>query len=135
MTILTMTEEQYQAHQNRVKPSREEVSVLVGGKKSKYGNKRVIVDGLKFDSKREAARYLELKAMQEAGEISRLRLQPHLPCDVNGHHVCTYVADFSYVKRDEKRETFEDSKGHRTALYILKKKLVFACHGIEIQEV
>lgn len=104
-------------------------------KKSKYGNEKTIIDGIVFHSKREADRYLVLKAMRDAGEIIGLRLQPHLPCDVNGTHVCTYVADFAYTRPGIPRETFEDVKGHRTALYILKKKLVRACHGIDIEEV
>lgn len=133
MNTIRMTPAEFAAHQAKVK--REEISTLVGGKKSKYGNKRVIVEGLKFDSKREADRYAELKLMEAAGEIHKLRIQPHLPCDVNGTHVCTYVADFAYTKPGDSRETFEDSKGHRTALYILKKKLVMACHGIDVQEV
>lgn len=132
MSHIRMTEAEFAARQARV---RGEVDALVGGKKSKYGNKRTIVDGLKFDSKRESERYLILKALQTAGEITKLRLQAHIPCDVNGTHVCTYVADFAYTKPGDSRETFEDSKGHRTALYILKRKLVFACHGIEIVEV
>lgn len=118
-----MTPEQLAAHQARVKP------------KTKYGNEKVIVDGISFDSKREADRYVELKLLRDAREITGLRLQPHLPCDVNGMHVCTYIADFAYVKHGDSRETFEDAKGHRTALYILKKKLVKACHGIDVAEV
>jgi len=129
---LRWDEQQLAAYDKRM---RGEVDALVAGKKSKYGNKKTVVDGLKFASKREAERYLVLKAMQEAGEISKLRLQPHLPCDVNGHHVCTYVADFAYIKPGVPRETFEDAKGHRTALYILKRKLVKACRGIDIHEV
>jgi hypothetical protein len=129
-----MTEEQYQAHQNRVKPSREEVSVLVGGKKSKYGNKRVIVDGLKFDSKREAARYLELKAMQEAGEISKLRLQPCYPIVINGVKVCDYYADFSYDRKSGE-SVVEDAKGMKTKEYRLKNKLMRAVHSIDVREV
>ena len=42
---------------------------------SKYNAKKVIVDGITFDSKKESKRYLELKQMQENGEIHDLQLQ------------------------------------------------------------
>lgn len=133
---LRMTIEAVNQHQAKVKGhTREELDALTAGKKSKYGNTKVQLDGMVFHSKREAERYLVLKAMRDAGEISGLRLQPHVPCDVNGTHVCTYVADFAYTRAGVSRETFEDAKGHRTALYILKRKLVKACHGIDIVEV
>lgn len=134
--VLRMTPEAFAQHQARAKgQTREELDALVAGKKNKYGNTKVMLDGMRFDSKREADRYLELKLLRDAGEITGLRIQPHLPCDVNGMHVCTYIADFAYTKRNDSRETFEDAKGHRTALYILKKKLVKACHGIDVEEV
>lgn len=102
---------------------------------NKFGNQRTQVDGHYFASKREAARYAELRLLERANQIEGLRLQPHLKLAVNGEHVCTYVADFAYKKPGDSRETFEDVKGHRTALFILKKKLVKACHGIDVVEV
>lgn len=135
MTRRLMSDADVARHNAKVKGyGREEIDTLVAGKKNKYGNTKVMLDGLRFDSKREADRYAELKLLRDAGEITGLRIQPHLPCDVNGMHVCTYIADFAYVKRGDSRETFEDAKGHRTALYILKKKLVKACHGIDVEE-
>ncbi len=131
-----MTPEAAALHQARVNGARlVEANPGERARKSKYGNQKTFVDGMVFASKREADRYAELKLLLSAGEISNLRMQPHLPCDVNGTHVCTYVADFAYTKSGDSRETFEDSKGHRTALFILKKKLVQACHGIEVLEV
>jgi hypothetical protein len=119
----------------RMSPEQVRAHVARIGKPAKYRNKKTVVQGKKFDSGREASRYCALQLLQASGEISDLKRQVHIPCHVNEEHVCTYIADFSYVKRGDSCETFEDAKGHRTALYILKKKLVRACHGIEIQEV
>lgn len=102
-------------------------------KRSKYGNRKVTVDGHTFDSKREGDRYLVLKALQVAGAISGLRLQCPIRCEVNGVRVCDYVADFVYLRAGT--EVVEDVKGYRTREYRLKKRLVLACTGIEIQEV
>jgi hypothetical protein len=113
-------------------------------KHSKYRNVRTEVDGIKFDSKKEAARYQELKLMERAGEIYDLVLQPAFAITVNGLKVCTYKADFRYnqVRRDQtgmRMESLdhivEDVKGVKTDVYKLKKKLVKACHGIDIREV
>lgn len=100
----------------------------------KYGNKKTVVDGRVFASKREARRYSELRLLQRAGEILDLELQPVIACSVNGGHVCNYIADFRYVDRKGKT-TYEDAKGYKTDVYRLKKKLVKACTGIEILEV
>jgi hypothetical protein len=93
-----------------------------------------VVDGIKFASKKEAARYSELKLLQAAGEITDLKTQSRIPCIVNGEKVCDYYADFSYYDRRTKKMENEDVKGMRTAVYKLKRKLVKACTGIEILE-
>lgn len=98
----------------------------------KYHNVKTRVDGRLFASKREAARYRELKLLLRAGEISDLVCQPAFSCDVDGVHVCTYIADFSYV--DKGAHIVEDVKGVRTALYSLKKKLVKMCCGVDVKE-
>lgn len=100
---------------------------------NKYRNKKTVVDGIKFDSQREATRYSVLKIMQAAGVISDLRLQVPYVINVNGLKICKYVADFVYIDRG--REVVEDVKGMKTPTYNLKKKLMKAVHGIEIQEV
>jgi hypothetical protein len=100
---------------------------------SKYRNVRVVVDGLKFDSKREAARWQELKLLERSGEIRDLERQQRYRLFVNGTHICDYVADFTYwVRRGD--YVVEDSKGVKTEGYRLKKKLMQALHGIEITE-
>ena len=101
--------------------------------KSKYGNKKVVIDGIKFDSKREAQRYGALQLMLKAGLISNLRLQVPYQITVNGMKVCKYIADFVY--NDNGKEIVEDVKGVRTEGYILKKKRMRACLGVVIVEV
>lgn len=99
----------------------------------KYGAKKVLLDGNLFDSIKEARRYIELDALQEAGEISFLELQPKFVIDIKGRRVCTYTADFRYRLPDGS-VVVEDVKGVKTPVYRLKKKLMAALHGIEIQE-
>lgn len=107
-------------------------------KRSKYRAERTEVDGLKFASRREAARYETLLLDQKAGLISELEVQPQFPLYVirpNGVTVviARYLADFRYQR--DGREVVEDAKGMRTEAYVLKKKFVEAQYGIEIVEV
>lgn len=101
-------------------------------KRNKYGAIKTKVDGIIFDSKREAKRYTVLKRMEADGDISNLTLQVPYQITINGVKVCKYVSDFEYVRNGEK--VVEDCKGMRTAVYRLKKKLMKAVHGIEIEE-
>ena len=103
-------------------------------KRHKYNAKRTTIDGFNFASQAEAKRYEELKLLWRAGEITDLVLQPRFPILVNGQKICTYIADFQYIDVQGKTHV-EDKKGYRTALYSIKKKLVRACLGIEIEEV
>ena len=100
----------------------------------KYKAKPTIFDGIRFASKSEAKRYAVLKLLQDAGEIRDLKTQYSIAIDVNGKHICNYVADFHYYTKTG-RPVVEDVKGFRTPVYKLKKKLVEAVHGIEIREV
>ncbi len=102
-------------------------------KARKYRNEPVTVDGQRFASKKEAARYQELLLMQRAGEIRDLVCQWRYPLEVNGVHVCFYVADFVYTTR-EGQSVVEDCKGMRTPVYKLKAKLMFGVYGIKIKE-
>ncbi len=69
--------------------------------RSKYGAVAVEADGRRFASKKEAARYRVLKALEGAGEISGLTLQDRFPLIVNGIKVCTYVCDFRYLENGQ----------------------------------
>lgn len=101
-------------------------------RRGKYGNKKTEVDGRMFDSKREANRYGELKLLEKDGQIINLQCQRTYRLEVNGILVCKYIADFVYGEGG--KLVVEDTKGHRTREYILKKKLMRAVHGIEIRE-
>ena len=98
----------------------------------KFNAHRTEVDGITFDSKKEALRYMELKILSKTGHISELKLQPEYPMIVNGHKVCSYRADFRYVENG--KTVVEDCKGMRTPMYQLKKKLLLACYGIKVCE-
>ena len=103
-------------------------------KRPKYRNKKTVVDGITFDSKREASRYNELKIAEKSGTITKLRLQVPFAIVVNRIYCGSYVSDFVYLDRDGE-EIIEDAKGVRSDLYKLKKKLVEALYGVAIVEV
>ena len=103
-------------------------------KVSKYNNVATTIKGIKFMSKKEANRYQDLRLLEQANEISNLRLQVKYKCFVNDMLVCTYIADFVYFDNATQKEVVEDVKGCKTAIYRLKKKLVLACLCIDILE-
>lgn len=101
---------------------------------SKYGAQKCVIDGIKFDSKKEAARYCELRLLERTGEIRNLRLQiPYvlIPKSRYGREI-KYIADFVYFENDE--IIIEDVKGVRTAVYRLKKRMMAEKYGIIIKE-
>jgi len=112
--------------------------------RSKYGARPEVVDGYRFDSRREAARYRELRILERLGVIRDLELQPRYPIVVRelkdvalwitcGH----YTADFRYLETETGAVAVEDvkSKATRTTAYRLRKRLVEAIYGIRILEV
>lgn len=125
-------------------------------RRRKYGNKKVTIGGMVFDSKKEAKRFEELFLMEKAGEISGLRRQVKyvlIPAqrefldeiyargEKKGENKpgrllereCTYIADFVYYKDGE--VIVEDTKGFRTKEYIIKRKLMLYMHHIRIKEI
>lgn len=111
---------------------------LTPKRRHKYGAIVTFVDGKRFDSKAEARRYIELKALALAGEIGGLELQPAFPIEINGVQLAVYRADFRYRDARTGQVVVEDVKsdGTRTALYRLKRKLAEALHpGTRIVEV
>ena len=111
---------------------------------SKYGNRKTMVFGQAFDSKHEAERYLELRAMERDGKIRHLATQVPfelIPAQYDGKKLlerpATYIADFTYWVPEKYgfRYVVEDAKGCKTDVYRLKKKLMLQVHGIRIQEV
>lgn len=112
-------------------------------KPSKYHSRKVTVDGITFDSAKEARRYGELKLMEKAGEIYDLQRQvPFVVIpeqrDENGkllERKVMYIADFTYKEKGSLRRTVEDTKGLKTKEYIIKRKLMLWRNGIRIKEV
>ena len=124
---------------------------------SKYHSKKTEVDGILFDSKREAQRYQELKLMEKAGMICDLKMQVKyelIPAQyIDGKCVeraIHYYSDFEYyvlkplrqksvmVEPDAKmigQHIVEDVKGMRTEVYKIKKKLMLYKYGIKLTEV
>jgi hypothetical protein len=100
---------------------------------NKYHNVPVLIDGIKFDSQKEGRYYAELKLRRQAGEVVRFEMQVPFQISINDKKVCKYYADFVEYWRDGSRHVV-DVKGRKTAVYQLKKKLVRACFGIEIEE-
>lgn len=125
-------------------------------KTNKYNAKKVSVDGIEFDSKKEAKRYQELLLLQKAGEIYMLERQKTyelLPAQREPDTVgkrggvikgkllersVEYVADFVYTDKNGKT-VVEDVKGFREggayAVFVLKRKLMLYRYGIKIKEV
>lgn len=124
---------------------------------TKYHNKKITVDGITFDSKKEANRYRELLLLEYAKKISNLRRQVkfvlipaqyekstekykkgenkgQLKRGVLLERECSYIADFVYIDENGKK-VVEDTKGMRTKDYIIKRKLMLERHGIKISEV
>ena len=121
---------------------------------NKYYNKKCTVNGIVFDSRKEARRYQELLLLQRAGVIKNLQRQVKyvlIPAQYesyerygkNGQELtpgkklvereCAYVADFVYV--EDGKTVIEDTKGFKTKDFIIKRKLMLYTHGIRIREV
>ncbi|MGM1003036.1 DUF1064 domain-containing protein [Acinetobacter haemolyticus] len=114
-------------------------------KRNKFNAVKVELDGMKFDSKKEHKRYIELKAMQQRGEITQLEhhtkfeLAPKtkLEGEKRAKPALRYFADFTYYNADGEY-VVEDVKSLATrklASYRTKKHLMSTVHGISITEV
>jgi hypothetical protein len=112
--------------------------------KQKYGNKKTTIDGVEFDSKKEAARWQELRLLERAGKISELERQVVFELAKSVQYsgkratpALRYVADFAYFENTEtcgSVYTVEDVKGVKTSAYKIKKHLMLAVHKIEVLE-
>lgn len=103
-------------------------------KVSKYRNKKTEVDGIMFDSAKEATRYKELLLLLKAGEIGHLELQ--VPFELN--EGVKYIADFVYLDARTGDKVVEDVKSDHTKrlpVYRIKKKLMKSIYQIIIKEV
>lgn len=108
--------------------------------RNKFNARKTVVDGITFDSAREARRYQELKLRERAGEIIGLRRQvrfeliPSFECDGKHYRSATYIADFTYTDAKTGKKIVEDVKGMRTDVYRLKAKLFAYKYGVSILE-
>ena len=126
-------------------------------RKNKYGAKKITdpVTGYVFDSKKEYRRWQELSFMEKAGQIGNLQRQVKyvlIPAQYErferysnktGKRLkdgirclekeISYIADFVYEQAG--KTVVEDTKGFRTADYIIKRKLMLWVHDIQIKEV
>lgn len=110
---------------------------------NKYHNKKVIIDGIKFDSQKEGNYYLKLRMLEKAGKIRDLKLQvpfvvlETFKVDDRTYRKTKYIADFTYLDDKNKLHVI-DVKSEATRkdkTYQLKKKLMAWKYGIEIEEV
>jgi hypothetical protein len=107
---------------------------------SKYRNVKTTLDGITFDSVKEAKRYAELRLLERAGQIFNLQRQVPfvlIPKQVRDgktiERPVVYKADFVYTENGQ--EIVEDTKGMRTKEYVIKRKLLLWQYGIQIREV
>ena len=97
--------------------------------RNKYNAIKTIIDGIKFDSKKEAGRYLELKELQKLEKIIIIELQPKFLLQDGFKHngkairAINYIADFSYHDISSGKLIIEDVKGIQTDVFKLKHKL------------
>lgn len=154
--MIRMTPEEYQTRQGElnakmrarldaVKTFRPGEPVKVAkksGKRNLYGAERVEIMGQTFDSKAEGKRFLQLKAMEQAGEIFNLETQAEyelIPAQKTGNHKerpVKYVCDFRYITKDGNR-VVEDVKSAptKTREFIIKRKMMLWIHNIIVKEV
>lgn len=127
-------------------------------KSNKYNARKVVVDGIEFDSKKESKRYLVLRTMERRGEISDLQMQVTFLLIPNQYKEVVeyspkqhkekikkillrrkleYTADFVYTKDGE--VIVEDVKGYRGGpaytIFSIKSKLMLYIHGIDVKEI
>lgn len=140
--MLRWSEEQLAAYRNlqgdRAEAKKEAMAKKPG--RAKYRNKKTEINGAKFDSKAEAARFVQLKRMEEAGLIQDLRRQVSFELApavmIAGKRMSPplrYFADFCYVQ--DGKQVIEDVKGHLTDVYKVKRHLmaVLGYHIVEVR--
>ena len=124
-------------NQERMSAAEARAQFAPAAKQSKYRNTPVTVDGIRFDSKREAAFYSELKIREKAGEVGGVELQrPFKLLGPKGELIATYRADFAFYDFQQDRFRVIDIKGApETAVFRLKKRLMRALNGIDVEVV
>lgn len=103
---------------------------------NKFGAIKTTLDGHKFDSKREAAVYADLKLRERIGEIEGIKVHPKYQITINGQLIANYTADFDFYERERGCRITVDVKSPATAKrrdFVLVRKLMKAVHGIEVE--
>jgi lipopolysaccharide assembly outer membrane protein LptD (OstA) len=125
----TWTAEQYQAHYQQEQRKKNNAPRL------KYNNTPTVVDGIKFDSKKESQYYGRCKMLKLAGKITKIECHVPFPLIVNGVLICTYEADFVLYYPDGSVRV-KDVKSAATEglpVFRLKKALMLAIHKINVE--
>lgn len=115
-------------------------------RKAKYRNKPKVLNGIKFDSQKEARRYQELKLLERAGKIKDLEIQPKFSLvkgvkftgDNRAKPDLRYFADFAYTDTRTGERIVEDVKSvvtKESTVYKMKRHMMLAIHGIEVKEI
>lgn len=112
----------------------------MSARRNKYGAKPVVVDGVRFDSQREANRWVDLRRLEMAGQISRLERQVKFVLapsvkfagEKRAKTALRYFADFRYVDRLGVT-IVEDAKGRETDVFRIKRHLMKSVHNIDLR--
>lgn len=105
-------------------------------RKNKFNAKRVLHDGILFDSKAERNYYADLKLRERAGEVTDVDRQRPYDLIVNGILIARYVADVVYFDRILCRRRVVDVKGAPlTREFRIKQKLIKSIFGIDVEVV
>jgi hypothetical protein len=114
-------------------------TLLSKPKRSKYGAKKTVLDGITYDSKAEAAYAAQLKVREKAGEVGGIDVHRRFAIfGPDGQLLCTYVGDFTFWDHVQGRLRCVDVKGGKatqTAVFKLKKKLMKSFLGIDVEVV
>ena len=109
---------------------------------NKYKAKKTTVDGITFDSKKEAERFCELKMLAMAGKIKNLRLQQDFTLqeaytapDGERIRAIRYSADFTYEENGELVVEDVKSRATKTQVYEMKRKMLREKYGVKVREV
>lgn len=112
--------------------------------RAKYGNHKVVIDGITFDSKKEGERYNQLRMMECAGKIHCLKMQvpfilaPAIQIHGRTKPALRYFADFQYFEADALQYTLEDVKSEITRkdpVYRIKIHLMKSVHNLDVVEI
>ena len=118
--------------------NRDALKLLAGQKQAKkkkgnkYGNKKVTVSGVTYDSKGEYQRECALKIQEKSGIIKNLKRQVRFSFIHNNVKICDYIADWAYTIVETGTPVIEDWKGFETDMFKLKSKMMKAFYGIDV---